>query len=217
MANSVAYDRVEQGVIDDTGRPDKAQLDANGSSVIMRRIRRACLAMHRIDFWKKDFKEQLYIFDTTQQIQVIDLTQFPRFRATGYVRKWDSTLQDQYQNNVTGAPKGSSFEEISPDKMVDGYGYDRQDTMYRSDQFIKLNSSVPIDAVLMGWFQDPVLDPIIASDSWILVDYPDLIIAYVKAKVFKDIGKDDESKGAKEEFGDELLKLQTNNIRLSVM
>lgn len=217
MANSVAYQLVEDSIVDDTGRPDKAELDANNSSVVMRRIRRATLAMHRIDFWKKDFVEQLYMFETSQMIQLIDLNYLPRLRATGYVRKWDAALQDQYQNNVTGAPKGSSFDEISPDKMVDGYGYDRQDTMYRSGTYIKLNASIAINAVLIGWFQDPVLDPITVSDSWILANYPDLIAAHAKRRIFKDIGKDDESRAAKEEYEEELLKLQINNVRLSVM
>lgn len=212
-----AYNLVEQQVIDDTGRPDKAQLDTNGSSIIMRRIRRAVLKMHRIDFWKKDFVEQLYVFNASGMIQAIDTALLPRLRAVSYIRKWDSQLQSQYQNNVTGAPKGSSFEEIAVDKMVDGYGYDRQDTMYRSGQYIKINASVPIDAVLIGWFQDPILDPIIVSDSWILANYPDLITAIVKEKLFKDIGKDDESRNSKKDYEEELLSLQTNNVRLSVM
>ncbi len=215
---SAAYDLVEKYVVDDTGRPDKAVIDANGSSVIMRRIRRAVLGMHRIDFWKKDFIEQLYVFEgPASMIQAIDTAFLPRIRALGYVRKWDQTRVDMYQNNVTGAPKGSSFDEINPEKLLDGYGFDKQDTMYRSGSLIKLNSSIPISQVLLGWFQDPLLDPINASDSWILKDYPDLIAALVKRRIFKDIGKDDESRNSDKEYEEELLKLQTNNITLVVM
>lgn len=218
MANSEAYNRVEQAVVDDTGRADKAIPDASdGSSIIMRRIRRGTLAMHRIDFWKKDFIEQKLVFEVSQQIQLINVNQFPRLRAIGYIRAWDSTIQDQYQNNITGAPKGTVFEEIAPEKLLDGYGYDRQNTMYRSGDVIKINSSIPIDAVLVGWYGDPLLDPITVSDSWILRDYPDLIAAHVKRRIFKDIGKDDESRTAKEEYEEELLRIQTNNIRLAVM
>jgi hypothetical protein len=214
---SAAYDRVEQYIIDDTGRADKAQLDATGSSVIERRIRRAVLAMHRIDFWKKDFNEQIYHFDSVNSIQIIQAAFLPRVRAFGYIRKWDSALLDQYQNNVTGAPKGSSLDEINPEKMLDGYGYDKQDTYYRAGNDIKLNLSTPTDMVLIGWFQDPLLDPIRVSDSWILSDYPDLIAAIVKRRVFKDIGKDDESKASDQEAQEEILRLQTNNIRVGVM
>jgi hypothetical protein len=214
---SDAYDRVAQYIVDDTGRPDKAVADATGSSIIERRIRRAVLGMHRIDFWKKDFRDQIYIFDQTGQIQVIDATFLPRLRAFGYIRKWDGNLQDQYQNNVTGAPKGSSLDEINPEKMLDGYGYDKQDVFYRAGDDIKLNLSAPVDRVLIGWFQDPFLDPIKASDSWILANYPDLISAIVKRRIFRDIGKDDESKASDQEYSEELLKLQTNNITLKVM
>lgn len=215
---SAAYDRVEQYVIDDTGRADKAQVDSSGSSVIQRRVRRAVLAMHRMDFWKKDFNEQIYIFDTgSQAIQVIDTTLLPRLRAFGYIRPWSSVLQDQYQNNITGAPKGPGLTEINPERMLDGYGYDRQDTFYRANNSIKLNLKEPTDRVLIGWFQDPFLDPINTSDSWILTDYPDLIAAIVKRRVFKDIGKDDESKSSDIEAQEEILRLQTNNITIKVM
>lgn len=217
MANSVAYAFVEQNLIDDTGRPDFAILDSSGSSLMMRRIRRAVLAMHRIDFWLRDFVEQLYAFDSSSMIQVIDTTYLPRLRSLGYLRKWDSAQASAYQNNVTGAPKDSSFADINPSNVLDGYGVDRQDTMYRSGQFIKLNSSIPITQVLIGWFQDPVLDPITVSDSWILANYPDLICAHAKRRIFKDIGKDEENRSAEQEYQEELLKLQTNNIKLSVL
>lgn len=217
MAFSAAYTFVEQLVIDDTGRPNFAVLDSNGSSLIMRRIRRAVLAMHRIDFWFKDFVEQLYAFDSSNMIQIVDTNFLPGLRAIGYLRKWDASLQSQYQANVTGAPRGSSFIELNPSNVIDGYGADKQDAMYRSGQYIKLNSSIPISQVLIGWFRDPSLDPITASDSWILANYPDLIAALAKRRIFKDIGKDDEYKSANEEYAEELGRLQTNNIKLAVL
>lgn len=217
MANSVAYNLVEQELVDDTGRPDFAVLDANGSSIMMRRIRRAVLAMHRIDFWLKDFVEQLYAFDASAMIQIIDTSYLPRLRSIGYLRKWDSQLASTYQANVTGAPRGSSFAELNPSNVLDGYGYDKQDTMYRSGQLIKINCSIPVTQVLIGWFQDPLLDPITVSDSWILANYPDLICAHAKRRIFKDIGKDEESRSSELEYQEELLKLQTNNIKLAVL
>lgn len=212
-----AYSVVEQYVIDDTGRPDKAVADSSGTSIIARRIRRACLAMHRIDFWKRDFREQIYHFDSSSAIQIIDGQYLPRIRAFGYIRPWSQTLTDQYQNNITGAPKGASLEELNPARMLDGYGYDRQDVFYRAGNDFKLNLKDPTDQVLIGWFQDPMLDPITASDSWILSDYPDLIAAIVKRRIFKDIGKDDESKASDAEAQEELLRLQTNNIVIKVL
>lgn len=221
MPNSTAYQRVEDSIVDDTQRPDLAELDANGSSVIMRRIRRAVLAMHRIDFWRKDFIEQFYVFESSGMIQAIDTNLLPRFRSFGYVRKWDNSLADQYSNSYTpgvlGAPRGGAFTERNPSNLLDGYGYDEQDVMYQSGTLVKLNSSIPIDRVLIGWFQDPLLDPITASTSWILSNYPDLIAAYAKMRIFKNIGKDDEARSAREEYADELMRLQTNNVKLAVL
>lgn len=217
MAISEAYTLVESSLIDDTGRAEMAIVDSNGSSLLMRRIRRAVLAMHRIDFWLRDFVEQIYAFDSSAMIQMIDETYLPRLRAIGYLRKWDSQLASNYQTNVTGTPRGSSFKELNPSNVIDGYGYDTHNTMYRSGNLIKLNSSEPISQVLIGWFRDPLLDPITASDSWILTNYPDLIAAYAKRRIFKDIGKDEESRSSDEEYKEELLKLQTNNIKLSVL
>jgi hypothetical protein len=44
-----------------------------------------------------------------------------------------------------------------------------------------------------------------------------LIAAIVKRRIFKDIGKDDESKASDQEAQEEILRLQTNNIRVGVM
>lgn len=217
MAFSAAYTLVESSLVDDTGRAEMAIVDANGSSLLQRRIRRAVLAMHRIDFWLKDFVEQIYAFDSSAMIQIIDESYLPRLRAIGYLRKWDSQLASNYQANVTGSPKGSSFTEINPANMLDGYGYDKQNTMYRGGSIIKLNSSEPISQILIGWFRDPLLDPITVSDSWILANYPDLIAAHAKRRIFKDIGKDEESRSSDDEYKEELMKLQTNNIKLAVL
>jgi hypothetical protein len=217
MAFSDAYAFVEQILTDDTGRSEMAIVDANSSSLFQRRIRRAVLAMHRIDFWLRDFVEQIYLFDSSAMIQMIDEAYLPRMRAIGYLRKWDSALASNYQANVTGSPKGSSFTELNPANVLDGYGYDKQNTMYRSGNIIKLNSSEAISKVLIGWFKDPLLDPITASDSWILKNYPDLIAAHAKRRIFKDIGKDEESRSSDEEYKEELLKLQTNNIKLAIL
>lgn len=218
MPNSAAYDYVEQSIIDDTGRPDMAELDTSSSSKIMRRIQRAVLAMHRIDFWKRDFIETIYAFPASGSLQVIQEIYLPRIRSIGYLFKYDDSIAGLYQYpTLPSAMSGLTFTEINPAQKLDGYAYDMQDTMYRSGNEIKLNSSTPISKVMIGYFNDPVLSPITASDSWILLRYPDLIAAYVKRRIFKDIGKDDENRASLEEYNEELMRLQTNETKLAVL
>lgn len=100
---------VYQLVQDDVRRPDL-------QDKIWRNIHRAALAWHRADDWKRDLKEQEYVFDqegtqvpeqlqnitgadslfmnwagqlqSTVNVQVIDLADLPRFRKFTYVKKW---------------------------------------------------------------------------------------------------------------------------------
>lgn len=213
-----AYSDVHQQVIDDTKRADLGDpnIITGGTGLIKRRIQRALLRYHRLDFWRKDFNLQEYVFQTSSMIQIMNAALFPRLRSIGFLRKYDSALVSQYTNN-TGMPRGSSFDEINPEKMLDGYGYDRRNTMYRAGTEIHLNSDIAIDRVLVGWFQDPLVEPIENNVDWILTDYKDLITADVKMRIFKDIGKDEENRSAKEELVMEIALLQTNNVRLSVM
>lgn len=210
------FDEAEQYIIDDTGRPDMAEVDANGSSVIRRRIQRAVVAMHRIDFWKKDFIEQKHIFQNNQAIQLLNTDQYPRLRAIGYLRKFNSAIAAIPDPSFFGAG-GQMFKEINPQNVFDGYGYDQRNTFYRSGNEIKINSSESFQELLVGWFIDPLIQPIEAANSWILQDYPGLIAAQAKRRIFKDIGKDEESRAAEQEYQDELLKLQINNTRVAVL
>lgn len=213
------YADLHQIIVDDTGRRDMGDpaIIAGGSGVIKRRIQRALIRFHRMDFWRKDFNLQELAFQNEQAIQIINLDLFPRLRAVGFIRAYDPDVISAYNSTIFGLPRGAGFEEINPEKMLDGYGYDRRDTMYRAGNEIHLNSSIALSSVLIGWFQDPQVEPIETSQSWILTDYQDLIAADVKMRLFKDIGKDEENRSAKEELLGEIQLLQTNNVRLSVM
>jgi hypothetical protein len=213
------YADLHQIILDDTKRDDMGDpaIVPGGSGVIKRRIQRSLLRFHRLDFWRKDFNIQEYAFQQSQVIQIINLALFPRLRAVGFIRKYDPSLASQYNTSTFGLSTGQAFEEINPEKMLDGYGYDRRDTMYRAGDEVHLNSSIALASVLIGWFQDPQINPIETSQSWILTDYQDLLCADVKMRIYKDIGKDEERNTAREELLGEIALLQTNNVRLSVM
>lgn len=216
MAND-AYTFVEQIVIDDTQRPDLAQASVG---VVKRRIQRAVQSLHRIDFFQKDFVEQKVGFQTESAIQSLDvINMLPRLRALGYVRKWSQSLEDLYSSTGTAltATGADFFKEINPQYALDGYGYDKRNVMYRSGMSIKFNSSEAFQFMFVGWFRDPNISDIENCESWILSDYPNLVASHVKARIFKDIGKEEESRSANREYEMEYNIFVTNNIKLAVL
>ena len=204
-----AFSICKQYILDDTGRQDM-------SDVIDRRIQRAVLKYHRIDFWKKDVIEQPYIWTISQNLQVLDTNLLPRFRAFAYMRKWDNNAFNPSTNANTGAVSGDIVEQSSLDRLMDGYGYDKQDIYIRTGTNIQINCSSAITQVLIGWFQDPDVSSPENITSWILTNYADLISAEVCARIFKDIGKDSEAASARDTVARELLILQTNNVLTGV-
>lgn len=203
------FDTALQYVIDDTGRPEL-------EDVIKRRIQRTVLMLHRVDFFKKDMIEQVLMFQTSQAVQIIKSSLFPRLRSIAYIRKFDpsASLSDPTVFDRAG---GDFFSEVNPQMAMDGYGFDKRNKMYQAADSIKLMSSENIARVLFAWFRDPLIEPITNCDSWILQNYPNLVACYVKARVFKDIGKDEENRSAMEEYNQEFATFLANNVRLAVL
>jgi hypothetical protein len=208
VTGNFSVDYIIQNVIDDTGRPDKVE-------EIKRRIQRAVMFHHLKDFYKKDHNDNIYVFLTSDTEQVIDTNLIDRFRQFSYVRKYMTV--DQNGNPIQPTTQDGEITAIAPELAFDGYGFDKTDVMYRSGTDIKIRSANPITQVFIGYFSFPVIEPIENLDSWIANTYPALIVARAKRRIFKDLGKDDEAKSAREEEEEELQTLQTNEITLKVM
>lgn len=208
QTGNFAVDFIIQCVLDDTQRFDKID-------DIKTRIQRAVMKHHFKDFYKKDHIDAIYAFLSSATEQVIDTTLIDRFRAVSYIRKFMTV--DVNGNPIAPTTEGGDLVECAPEKAFDGYGFDKLNIFYRSGSDIKIRSSTPTDQVFLGYYAFPIIEPITALDSWIASEYPNLIAATVKQRIFKNVGKDDEAKSAKDEENDELLILQTNNIRLSAM
>ena len=212
-----AYDKALQYILDDTRRPDL-------QTSMIRRIQRAVTKFHLMDHYKRDLVEQRYVFENPSvpaAIQVLDTALLARFRKFMYVRKWATV--DSQGNVITnpntgliGSATSGDIVEKSPDRMFDGYGGDLDDVMYWSGNRCMIRSSTPIYQVFIGYFTYPLVEPATNMVSWILDEYPGLIAAEVSAKIFKVIGKDQESASSKQEVGEELATLQANSIRLTM-
>jgi hypothetical protein len=209
------YEQILTYIGDDLKRPDKLP-------EIKRRIQRAITKYHRKDFFKKDLVIVPYIFTTgLSNVQVIDLSKLARCRALFTVRKWSQTdnngltIQDPTTLKV-GTLQGSDFTEISADKFIDGYGFDKQDVLYRAGNSVHLNSRIPFDRVQLGYFTDPLIEPVENISSWIPTEYPNLIASEVIYRLKKTIGQEEESKDAKEDRDEEWNTLLINNILVKV-
>jgi len=233
------YERIYQYVQDDIKRPDLID-------VIGRRVQRALLKFHRIDVWKKDLIEARYMFPTANSavvvqeitggnslfmnsmqqvgqlyVQQINKELLTRVRKMMYIRKWVTTDQNGLttydpQSGTLGTSAGGDLTERSPDRMFDGYGGDLNDVFYESGQFINIRSSTPLSQVFIGYFADPIIEPVANIASWIAVDYPQLIASEVAYRVALSIGKNEEAAGFKDSVSQELASLQANNIRLAL-
>lgn len=212
-----AYDLALQYILDDTRRPDL-------QAAIIRRIQRAVTKFHMMDHWKKDLIEQAYVFENPSvpaQIQQLDTALLVRFRKFSYVRKWQ-TVDSQGNaiinpnTGLLGTAASGDIVERALDRMFDGYGGDVDDIMYWSGHKCMIRSSTPIYQVFIGYYTTPLVTPADTMISWILDEYPSLIAAEVKKRVFKDIGKDQEAADARQEVNEEILILQANNIRLTM-
>lgn len=206
QTGNFTIDYILQAIVDDTGRPDKIE-------EMKRRIQRAVMKHHMKDFYKKDLLDALYVFEESQVEQVLDTTLLDRFRSFSYVRKFQNV--DVNGNPITPATtEGGDFNETAPEVAFDGYGFDKNNVMYRAGTNAKLRSSTPFDQVFIGYFVYPVIEPVASLDSWIAREFPGLIAATAKRRIFADIGKDSEAKLAIAEEMEELITLQTNNITL---
>jgi len=208
QTGNFAVDFIIQAILDDTKREDKLE-------EIKRRIQRAVMKHHFKDFYKKDHVDAIYAFLSSDTEQIIDTTLIDRFRAVSYIRKFMTV--DVNGNPIAPTTEGGDLTETAPEKAFDGYGFDKLNVFYRSGSDIKLRSSTPLDQVFLGYYTFPLIEPLTSLSSWIAEEYPDLIAATVKQRIFKNSGKDDEAKTARDEETEELLVLQTNNIRLSAM
>jgi hypothetical protein len=233
------YEQIVEYIQDDVHAPHLAdEIDS--------RIKRAVQRYHRMDTWSRDHVDQVYVFaqaNTISQqavvsgsdalylqsfgsglqryIQQIDTRALARPRKYSYIRKWmtqnpwGTAIIDPDTGQI-GTSAGGDLTEASPSVLTDGYGYNRNDVYYRSGDYININSSTPLSQVYIGYFSDPVVEPVQNIVDWISFEYPSLIAADVKMRTFAVIGKSDEMKLAQGELQAEIALLQSNNVRVGI-
>jgi len=209
---STPYERIIEFLDDDVKRQD-----LKDSGVYDRRIQRALLKWHRKFMWSRDSLEEPVPFTNQNlNIQEIDLRNFTRFRFLRYVRDYDPNAINQTTEPPTQGVAGKFYAETAPETMLDYFATDKDYVMYRAGEILRLRSRFVIKNVIVGYFIDPLLNPVINISSWIAELYPDLIAAEVKVKIFGDLGKDSELKTAQMELAECADTLYSHNVRIAL-
>lgn len=197
----IIYDYVQ----DEVNRREK-------EAEIKRRIQRAVLKYHKIEEFRRDLVEGPRIFNTSEFIQQIDITTVPTFRKVKYIRLMDPN-QINSVTGILGTDEANDFEEVSVDRLMDGYGADRTRVWYLGGTSVNLRAGMNFSAVQWGYLATPIVDPIENINSWIAAEHPELIAQDVAKRIFISVGKLDEASGMeKERARSELLLLSSDVI-----
>jgi hypothetical protein len=210
------WEIVYQYVVDDVKRFDM-------QDIIKRRIQRALIKLHGMEFFAKDQVEESLVFPNgTANVQQIDLTLYPGFRCPSYIRLYqpNSTgvlTPDATGLDISGTTQNGDFTEKSVTKMVDGYGYDIDRVYYFSGATINLRSVSAFDTIFWGYIINPSTEPIETCTDWMLINYPDLIACEIKQKLFRDIGKLEEAKAAASEYAEAKMAILTTEKTVTLL
>jgi hypothetical protein len=165
-------------------------------------IRSATLKLHQSDYYYKDLREQGIAFLSAQYLQQLEYrTLYPRWRALKYVRKTDSTGQEQ----------GKFFELIVPENVLDDYKLNRTDVCYAAGEIIQIRSSTQVQYCIVGRYDNPDITQS-GYSSWVALDHPYSIVFEAASTVFKMIGDTDQFAAYTALAGQQLIELRNSNI-----
>lgn len=190
---STTLDRIVALVQDEIKRPDKA-------AEVNRRIQNVTLNYHRLDLFARDLQEVVHIFmvvgtPTAANIQQIDRKEYPLLRRIRYIRGWNPVQWNSNSiTNAVGSFEGNDFEQATPGVgTMDGYGYDRDKIWYLAGNQINMRSVVAFDRVALGYYADPLVNPVEQLDSWIANEYSSMVALKVASQLYISLGKVEEA------------------------
>lgn len=168
----MTFDELVAEVISITKRPDlQTKIEAN--------VRAATLKAHHSDFYYKDMFEIPVQFTNQFILQSFIPTDVaPLFRKVKYIRLWQGDIEGDV---------GKFFTPIQIENSVDQYGYIKTDVYYMAGQLLQLRGTQPLNKVLFGCYQHPVITPSTAYNSWIANEMPYAIVYEAARVTFKSI------------------------------
>lgn len=184
-------------VVDITKRPDL-------TSSIESAVKAATLKAHQSDYFFNDLIEVAVEFDEARYIQTFDPKQVvPRFRQAKYIRIWEGGI-DGYAKDF--------LEHIQIEAALDNYGCTRTDVFYMAGAFLQIRGTAPVEKVLFGAYQHPLITPEASYKSWIADEYPWAIIYEAARTVFLQIGYQEQSRSMQSLTGEQYAVLGISNV-----
>jgi len=165
-------------------------------------IKAATLKAHKSDFYSKDIHETGIEFDTATFRQSLDyISLISNFRALKYLRRVESATDD----------KGKFFDIISPDEVLDSYGYNRNDIAYVAGRVLEIRSSTEFKYALLGCYVLPIVREE-AYSSWVAEQFPYFIVYEAARVLFRMMGQMEESNAQAGLVAEELQLLKMSAL-----
>ena len=178
-----------------TKRPDLVTATKNA-------VKAATLKAHQSDFYSKDIHEQGVQFDSSTFRQSLDhVSLVSNFRAFKYFRRVEDENDDV----------GKFLDIITVEETLDSYGVNRSDIAYVAGRVLEIRSSVAFSKALVGMYVLPIVVEATYT-SWVAEQHPYAIIHEAARKIFKIIGKLEESNGQRELVAEEYSLLVRTGI-----
>ena len=157
------YTDIRDGVFSFTNRSD---LTAETDAAIRQAVRTAHSAG---SFWRDLVVVPLTGQDTTEVTQTIDLSSAaPNFRQLCYVGPTGSALR---------------YEPLDIKNLLDEYQQFKLDVCYGVGTNLVIRPAAAVEDIDLVYWRSPTVSPIASLDSWIAVNFPDLIICWAAATV----------------------------------
>jgi len=165
-------------------------------------VKAATLKAHKSDFFSKDIFETGVEFDTADFRQSLDyVSLLSNWRAIKYLKRVEDENDDV----------GKFFDIITPDEILDSYGTNRTDIAYVAGRVLEIRASVEFSKLLLGVYVYPVVREG-AYLSWVAEQFPFAIIHESARRIFRSIGKLEESNAQSQFVAEEYAELKLSAL-----
>lgn len=172
-------------------------------------VKSATLQLHERDFFAKDLVETALQFTPADYLQSIQYRSlFPRYRALKYIRKFDPTA-----TTVNEWGQQDKLSPISPDQILDSYGYLQNDVYYIAGDNIQIKSSTLLEYCLIGLYMHPDVSTPDSYKSWIADERKYAVVYQAASIVMGNVLRDQVGKAANQELASlEFAQVLASNI-----
>lgn len=165
-------------------------------------VKAATLKAHKSDFYSKDIFETGVEFSAADFRQSLDyITLLSNWRAIKYFKRVEDENDDV----------GKFLDIITPEEVLDSYGINRTDIAYVAGRVLEIRASVEFSKALLGAYVLPIVREG-AYLSWVAEQFPFAIVHEAARRVFRSIGKLEESNAQSQFVAEEYAELKLSAL-----